>query len=178
VIQVCTKPNSVPLVVFRSLSFSLSLMVRPTVSRPVCLGIKHPSGAYDQIFVTVRQLQVSCGALPLTRGQVCSLQLLLALASAVILGSESRTRILLSQVRDFPFRRLLRLVGLRWRYSTPPPHGILPLSLVLVLCYDRRWLSVAGIGNTSLKSSLFRICGNCLPKHALPWKQFRSNLYA
>jgi hypothetical protein len=24
----------------------------------------------------------------------------------------------------FPFRRLLRLAGLRWRYSTPPPHGV------------------------------------------------------
>jgi hypothetical protein len=24
----------------------------------------------------------------------------------------------------FPFLRLLRLAGLRWRYSTPPPHGV------------------------------------------------------
>jgi hypothetical protein len=29
---------------------------------------------------------------------------------------------LLSQIGDFPFRRLLQLAGLRWRYSTPPPH--------------------------------------------------------
>jgi hypothetical protein len=55
-----------------------------------------------------------------------SFQLLLAHASAVIFVSESlatRDRIILSQIRDFPFRRLLRLAGSRWRYSTPPPHG-------------------------------------------------------
>jgi hypothetical protein len=38
-------------------SLSLRLMLRLTVSRPVCLGIKHLSGTYDQIFI----LSDSCG---------------------------------------------------------------------------------------------------------------------
>jgi hypothetical protein len=89
----------------------------------------------------------------LTREWVCSLQLLLALASEVILSSDSlgtRDHILLPQIRDsrnlggqvpvfispqehsgpvilpdtgFTFRRLLRLAGLRWKYSTLPPRG-------------------------------------------------------
>jgi hypothetical protein len=66
------------------------------------------------------------GAPSLTRGRVCRLQLLLALASAVIFGSESRRthgHILLSQIWEFPFRRLLRLAGSLWRYSIRPPHG-------------------------------------------------------
>jgi hypothetical protein len=90
----------------------------------------------------------------LTRRQVCNLLLLLGLASAVPLWSESRwtqDHISMSQFlrltqpgglgprtyvpqeqsgpvippgTGFPFNRLLRLAGLRWRYSNPPAHGI------------------------------------------------------
>jgi hypothetical protein len=88
----------------------------------------------------------TCGYSPyvtsfLTTEWVWRLQLLLVLASAVILRSESRgthDHILLSQIRDspnlegpylyppgtgFPFRRLLRLAGLQWKYSASLPQG-------------------------------------------------------
>jgi hypothetical protein len=47
------------------------------ISRLVCFAARHPSGAHDHIFVTVKQLLVCCcGATSLTRGTICNLQLL------------------------------------------------------------------------------------------------------
>jgi hypothetical protein len=71
---------------------SKTVTLRPTVSRPVRLGARRPSGTRDQFFflleIFFRQLRVCYFVAPsLARGRVCNLLLLLVLASALPLGS-------------------------------------------------------------------------------------------
>jgi hypothetical protein len=106
----------------------VKVTLRLTVCQSVCLGVEpHLELMTRYLAIAVWLLRsFFCGAPSLTRGRVCLLYMLLSLPKAVFLGSESfdtRDHILLSQIWDFPFRRLLRLAGSRWRYSTPPTHG-------------------------------------------------------
>jgi hypothetical protein len=65
----------------------VKVTLRLTISQSVS-WCRAPSGAHDQIFIAVWQLRSCfCGAPSLTRGRVCLLFMLLALASTVFLGS-------------------------------------------------------------------------------------------
>jgi hypothetical protein len=114
---------------------------------------------WSTTFITVRHLRPSCcGASFLTRGRVCNLLLQI---TVTLVSKFRRTDdpILLSYLRlpqfggpgsriyipqeqggqvippgtGLPFYRLLRLSGLRWRYSNPPPHGQTIVRVIVTL---------------------------------------------
>jgi hypothetical protein len=72
----------------QTVAIEIEVVLRPTVSRLVRLGVRHPSGTRDQfvflIYILFRQVRVCFFVAPsLRRGRVCNLLLLLVIVSAV-----------------------------------------------------------------------------------------------
>jgi hypothetical protein len=73
----------------------IKVILRPTVSRPVRPGVRHPSGTGDQFFpfsvwLFFRQFRGCwCGAPSLTKSRVCTFQFFPGIVSASFLRSQS-----------------------------------------------------------------------------------------
>jgi hypothetical protein len=100
----------------------VKVTLRLTVSESVSLGVEPHLGLMTRYLLLFDSFGLVFVGRPLWREDGWLFYMLLALASVVFLRSESpgtRDHILLSQIRDFPLRRLLRLTWSRWMYSTP-----------------------------------------------------------
>jgi hypothetical protein len=116
-----------------------SLILRPKVSRPVCLGAR-PSfgGPWPHFCFLSNSLTIAwllkCVALSDESTGLFAVQSFtdpsrtgpISILYYIIWDSpnlEDGVPIFISPRNGVPFCRLLRLAGLRWRYSSPPPHG-------------------------------------------------------
>jgi hypothetical protein len=127
----------------------VSVIIWPTVSRPVCHHIGPQSGILDQLFFLSKEiifrhlrLNFSMEALSLMRGRVCNLliQLPLDLSGIITLCFKSRRiwdHILPSHLRlELPFCRPLHLPDLRWNYSKPLPHAVV---IIVEFAWSKMW---------------------------------------
>jgi hypothetical protein len=80
-----------------------------TDGQSVCLGIKHPSGAYDQIFINVRQLRVELIA-----------PTVLVIISRQVPHRKHRSYVRLCCERYLATAAVYRIIALQWVYT--PQH--------------------------------------------------------
>jgi hypothetical protein len=116
---------------YHCLAQSESVTLWPTVNRPVCSGVQLQLGPKARFLLLSVAGLLTWGALSDERSS--------SEQSNSGPSPEGLTRIFYSPIRDFqyshssvtvtplstgfPFRRLLRLAGLQWKYSSSPTHG-------------------------------------------------------
>jgi hypothetical protein len=131
---------------------SMSLILRPTVSRPVYLGTKHPSGAYDQIFFAFRQFSDEKTGLSLKFNRLFERTYHLHLQDRI--ATCFHAGIVTRLIRPW-----------RWRRYVPPN----------VVCLSTDYMAVSTLRNYSCESlaSMFfpshysSFCGSTLLVHGL-----------
>jgi hypothetical protein len=118
------KPQSFVLV------YIVKFILRPTISRLVCSGIRPLSGTGDQFFFLFLRNYLQALVVPFNMGALSDERTGLLCTRTFAAGCHSRVQV--SQyLRPYLtllfetgfFLSLLKSVGLRWRESQPPPRG-------------------------------------------------------